>query len=422
MDTSFIKFIDDSPSPYHAIEKSSHLLEQSGFQRLHLEHSWTLEKGGKYYCIYNGSALIAFKFGSRTIPSFRIVTSHSDSPSFRIKPLAKMKDDHYLKLNTESYGSPIFSTWFDRTLSIAGRVFLEGDDPFHPLSELIDIEEDLLTIPNLAIHMNPQINKGQEINPQKDTLPLLGLINDEIEKLPFREILEKKLNKKKKIIGFDLNLYDRQKGSILGIDKNLVHVGKLDNLATAYAAIQALIHCQSVDGSPMVCIFDHEEIGSGSRQGALSPILSDIIKRICFNRDSHYETFSKSLAGSFMISADQAHGAHPNYPDKADPTHKPIINQGPVIKVNSAMNYSTDGYTSAVIESIAKQENIPLQYYTNRSDIRGGSTLGPLISRHLNIPSVDLGNPIFAMHSIRELGGIKDQLWLEGLFTSFLSY
>ena len=414
-----LNFIDNSPSPYHAVENIIKILEEEGYQPLDLSSSWILEKDQKYYISINGTALAAFRVGNLGHPYFRIITSHSDSPGFKIKPHGRIKEDKFLKLNTEVYGGPILSTWFDRTLSIAGRVFYEGDNPYTPHMELLNIEEDLLTIPNIAIHMNPKVNKGMDFNPQKDTLPFLGYIKKELEEESLEEMLKSRYSSDRKIIGFDLNLYDRQKGTRIGMDKEFYHVGKLDNLAMAFSSVQALLKSGNSENTSMVCIFDHEEIGSGSRQGALSPILSDIIKRICFYKNNKYENYSKAMANSFVISADQAHGVHPNYPEKADPTHKPLLNQGPVLKVSSSMSYSSDGYSISVIKSLCDREKIPYQVYTNRSDVKGGSTLGPLLSRQLPIASVDLGNAIFAMHSIREMGGVKDQEWMEQLFEAF---
>lgn len=415
---NLLNFIDESPSPYHAIENMVKLLVKDGYHKLELGSSWILEKNEKYYLTINDSALFAFRLGNLDNPSFRIITSHSDSPGFRIKPRGKIMEKSEMRLNTEVYGGPILSTWLDRTLSIAGRVFFEGRDPFKPEMKLVNVDEDLMTIPNLAIHMNPAVNKGMELNPQKDTLPFIGTIEKEMRELSFEEILRNHLGEDRAILGFDLNLYDRQKGSCVGLDKEYYHVGKLDNLAMAYGSITALLGTQTKDHTSMICIFDHEEIGSGSRQGALSPVLSDLLKRICLYKHNKYEIYSKSLANSFVISADQAHGLHPNYPEKADPTHQPKLNEGPVIKVSSSMNYSTDGSSAAVIKNLCA-EDIPYQIYTNRSDIKGGSTLGPLLARQLSIAGVDIGNPIFAMHSIRELGGVKDQEWMEKLFARF---
>lgn len=415
---SLLEFIDESPSPYHAVENIIKILEKEDYHKLEWSSSWILEENKNYYITINDSALIAFKLGNPDHPFFRIITSHSDSPGFRIKPNGKITENNTMRLNTEVYGGPILSTWLDRTLSIAGRVFLGGKDPFKPEMKLVNIDEDLLTIPNLAIHMNPSVNKGMEFNAQKDTLPFMGYIEKEMRELSFEEILENKLEDPGKILGFDLNLYDRQKGSLIGLEKEYYHVGKLDNLAMVYGSVKALANASTAGHTSMICVFDHEEIGSGSRQGALSPVLSDLLKRICLYKENNYENYSKAIANSFVISADQAHGFHPNYPEKADPTHKPVLNLGPVIKVSSSMNYSSDGNSIAVIKNLCGDE-IPHQIYVNRSDIKGGSTLGPLLSRQVSIAGVDIGNPIYAMHSIRELGGVKDQEWMEELFARF---
>ena len=425
-----IDFIDASPSAFHAVHNAASLLEKHGFKRLKREDDFALEKGGAYYTEYNGSALVAWRM-SRTAGienGFRIIASHSDSPGFKIKPRPEIAvQNHYVKLNTEVYGGPILSTWFDRPLSAAGRVVLKnknnGESILGCESVLFDFEKPVLTIPNLAIHMNREINEGFAINKQKDTLPLLGILNDtcEADNFLLTLIAEKLDVPAERISDFDLYLYDTHKGCFTGAGGEFFSCGKIDNLGMMYPSVEALALAKPCDCIQVAVVFDNEEVGSASAQGAGSPFFHDTLNRIASAvcKDNTYECMQRSLAKSFMISADQAHALHPNYPEKNDVTNFPLINKGPVIKSAASMSYTSDAVSSAVFKEVCRRANVPCQIFVNRSDIKGGSTIGPISSAHVHIRSVDIGNPILAMHSVRELGGTQDQKYISKAFAEF---
>ncbi len=422
-----IDFISNSPTAFHVVENASKLLLDNDFEKVELNKKWNLKKEGKYFINRNGSALIAFKVGKDKISEngFKLIGSHTDSPSFRIKPEPEMvEENNYLKLNTEVYGGPILNTWFDRPLSLAGRVSIENDNPLKVKSELINFDKDLLTIPNLAIHMNRKVNEGVELNKQKDVLPLLSLVEEEFEKDNFLiKLIAEKLNiSEDKILDFDLFLYERNRGSLTGLNNEFISQGKQDDLAMAEASIKALIKSGNSKMTNVAVLFDNEEIGSATKQGANSPMLSNILERIVENLGGNRENYFQALANSFLISADMAHAVHPNYKDEHDPTNRPIINKGPVIKINANQKYTTDSISSGIFTSLAKKANIPVQKFVNRSDKKGGSTIGPISATQLGIDSVDIGNPLLAMHSIRELGGVKDHYYIHKLFEEYYNF
>lgn len=416
-------FIDYSPSVFHVIENFEDILDKNDFQKLEKNNRWNLLPNKKYYITNNDSSILAFQVGSDLDNNFfRIIGSHSDSPTFRIKPNSTMDiKKHFIKLNTEVYGGPILSTWFDRPLSIAGRVIVKGEDTFAPKSININIDRNLLIIPNMAIHMNREINKGYEYNAQKDTLPLIGLINETFEKDNYLlNIIANDLNIDiSDILDFDLFLYDRAKGSFVGNDNEFYSVGKIDNLGMAFTSIKALVNSKSTPYTKIVYIPDNEEIGSSTKQGAASPFLRDILERIIYNLGGDFEDFSIALAKSYMISSDQAHSLHPNYIEANDITNFPVINKGPAIKLAASMSYTSDAVTSSIYKSICEKADVPCQYFVNRSDKRGGSTIGPITTSNLDIKSVDIGNPILSMHSVRELGGVDDNMYLYKSFIEF---
>ena len=418
-----MNFIEQSPSVFHVIDNFENILKDNGYNSLKREEKWNLKSNGKYYLTNNNSAIIAFQMGSDLKDNFfRIIGSHSDSPTFRVKPSPEIfEKEHFVKLNTEVYGGPILSTWFDRPLSLAGRVVLKSEDPFKPNVKNIDIDKNLLIIPNLAIHMNRDINDGYSYNKQKDTLPLIGIINDKLEKDNYLlNILSKELEVNiEDILDFDLFLYDRQKGEYIGNNKEFYSIGRIDNLGMAHVSMEALINSKDSNFTKMVLISDNEEVGSRTKQGAGSPFLRDTLERIITSTGGNFEDFDIATSKSFIISSDQAHSLHPNYVEKNDPTNSPLINKGPVIKVSARMNYTSDAYSSSVFANLCNQANVPVQYFVNRSDILGGSTIGPITTQNLNIDSVDIGNPILSMHSIRELGGVKDQEYIYKVFLEF---
>jgi aspartyl aminopeptidase len=419
-----IDFLYDSPTAFHAVENVKKVLENAGFEEVKEEERWNLKKSGKYYTTKNKSALVAFVVGNGEIENsgFKIIGAHTDSPTFRIKPACEMVvENTYVKLNTEKYGGAILSTWFDRPLSVAGRVVIKGESILYPETRLVNIKKPILVIPNVAIHMNREVNTGFDINAQRDTLPLLALVNEELEKGNYLlNAMAKELEvEAKDIVDFDLFLYEYEKGSIIGLMDEFISSSRLDDLQMVHAGIDALIKAPVATGTNVMVCFDNEEIGSATKQGADSDMLANILERIALSFGKGREDFFRALAKSFLISADNAHAVHPNNPDKHDPTSRPMLNKGPVIKVNANFAYTTDSESSAVYEAVCKAAEVPYQKFVNRSDVRGGSTIGPISSTHLNIRSVDIGNPTFAMHSVRELAGVKDHTYVMKSFLEF---
>ncbi|WP_346890255.1 M18 family aminopeptidase [Clostridium sp. UBA1056] len=419
-----IDFLYDSPTAFHAVKNIKDSLENSNFKELKEEDKWNLEKGGKYYTTKNGSALIAFTVGEGEIEEqgFKIIGAHTDSPTFRVKPNSEIiSENNYMKLNTEIYGGLIRSTWMDRPLSLAGRVALKGESLLNPELRLVNINKPILIIPSLAIHMNREANSGGELNPQKDTLPLLAMVTEELEKdNALLNILAEELKiNREDIIDFDLFLYEFEKGCIVGLKDEFISSSRLDDLQMVHAGIEALKEAPITQGINVMACFDNEEVGSATKQGADSDMLANILERIVVCLGKGREDFFRALSKSFIISADNAHAVHPNRPEKADPTNRPIVNKGPVIKINANCAYTSDSDSSAVYESICKKAEVPVQKFVNRSDSRGGSTIGPISSTHLNIRSVDIGNPTLAMHSVREFAGVKDHTYVTKSFEEF---
>jgi aspartyl aminopeptidase len=419
-----IDFIYESPSAFHAVESVKKQLDTNGFNELKNEDRWQLQNGGKYFVTKNDSAVFAFVVGksSPAEKGFKLIGAHTDSPSFRIKPNPEMTSENtYVRLNTEVYGGPILNTWMDRPLAVAGRVTLKGENLLNPLTKLVNINRPILIIPNLAIHMNREINKGFELNRQKDTLPLLSLINEELEKGSYllnTVAVELKVSAAD-ILDFDLFLYEFEKGSIIGLNNEFISSPRLDDLAMVHAGIKALISTEASEATNVMACFDNEEVGSSTKQGADSELLSNLLERIILALGGDREDFFRAISRSFMISADLAHAVHPNSGEKADPINRPVINKGPAIKLAANQSYTTDSNSAAVYEQICKQAGVPVQKFVNRSDSPGGSTIGPISSTHLAIRSVDMGTPILAMHSIRELGGVLDHSFVLSSFEEF---
>lgn len=421
---TLIDFIDESPSAFHAVEKVREILTKEGFKELFFEDKWELEKEGKYYVTKNNTAIIGFVVGKGEIEKngFKLVGAHTDAPTFRIKPNPEMTvEGKYLKLNTEVYGGPILNTWFDRPLSMAGRVTTKTNNSLRPKQILVDMEKPIMVIPNLAIHMNRKVNEGVKINPQTDTLPLVTMINDKFEKDNFLVglIAEKLGVEKEEILDFELFLYEVEKGSLIGLNEEFISIGKLDDLAMVHAGLHGLIDSKVGNGTNVLICFDNEEVGSTTKQGAASPMLRTILERICISLGKDREDYYRALSNSFLISADMAHALHPNYIEKQDPTNKPVINGGPTIKYSASQSYTTESVSAAIYEGICKSIKVPVQKFVNRSDERGGSTIGPISTTQLDVSSVDIGNPILGMHSIRELGGILDHYYVYKSFEEF---
>ena len=410
---NMLDFIYESPTQFNAVEVSAEILEKNGFEKLNPKENWKLEVGKKYYTTKNSSALVAFKVNSDEVEKegFRIIGSHTDSPGFRIKPNAEMEScGAYLKLNTEGYGGMILSTWLDRPLAMAGRVFLRGENPFKPVERIVNINKPVCIIPNLAIHMNRSINDGYKYNKQTDMLPLVGLINEQLEKENYMiKLLASELDVEvEEIIDFDIFLYEYEKGCFTGANEEFISTGRLDNLSMYYSSVEALLDSDSKSGISIAVGFDNEEVGSSTKQGADSNMLLNILERICISLGKDRQQFFEAIENSFIISSDLAHAVHPNVNGMADPTNRPVMGKGPVIKVHAGQAYTSDGYSISVYKEICRECGVEYQEFVNKSDQRGGSTIGPISSTHIDIPSVDIGAPILSMHSIRELGCSED--------------
>lgn len=410
---NMLDFIYESPTQFNAVAVSAEMLEKNGFEKLNPKENWKLEVGKKYYTTKNSSALVAFKVNSDKVEKegFRIIGSHTDSPGFRIKPNAEMEScGAYLKLNTEGYGGMILSTWLDRPLAMAGRVFLRGENPFKPVEKIVNINKPVCIIPNLAIHMNRSINDGYKYNKQTDMLPLVGLINEQLEKDNYMvKLLASELDVEvEEIIDFDIFLYEYEKGCFTGANEEFISTGRLDNLSMYYSSVEALLDSNSKSGISIAVGFDNEEVGSSTKQGADSNMLLNILERICISLGKDRQQFFEAIENSFIISSDLAHAVHPNVNGIADPTNRPVMGKGPVIKVHAGQAYTSDGYSISVYKEICRECGVEYQEFVNKSDQRGGSTIGPISSTHIDIPSVDIGAPILSMHSIRELGCSED--------------
>ncbi|MCI6691785.1 MULTISPECIES: M18 family aminopeptidase [unclassified Clostridium] len=419
-----IDFLYKSPTAHHSVKTIRERLELNGFNEVKESDKWNLQKEGKYYVIKNDSALIAFTIGNGDIEEagFKLIGAHTDSPGFRIKANPEMvSEGTYLKLNTEVYGGPILYTWFDRPLGIAGKVTIKGSSPLKPEVKLVNINKPLLIIPSLAIHMNRSVNEGLNINKQKDTLPLLSLINEKFEKDGYLlKILAEELKvDTSDILGFDLGLYEIEKGAIIGLNEEFISAGRLDDMWMVYAGIQALIESKPNKSTKVMVCMDNEEIGSLTAQGANSALLLNILERITLALGKDREGLHRALANSLMISADLAHAVHPNLEEKHDPTNRPVLGKGPVLKTAASGSYSTDSYNAAIFEGLCNSAEVPYQKFFNRSDVRGGTTIGPITSSLLTIPVMDMGAPLLSMHSIRELAAVKDNVYTIKLFTQF---
>ena len=399
-----IKFIDDSPLNYFAVKNAKNILEENGYKRLYENKSWNLERG-KYYITRDDSALIAFELAEDVEKGFDIIGSHTDSPTFKIKSNPEIFSNGYLKLNIEAYGGMIHSTWLDRTLSIAGKVVYRKDASLK--STLVKVDRNLLTIANAAIHMNRDINKGYAYNPQDNLYPIVKTIKDKFESDSYiLDLLAEEIGiDKSDILDFDLGLYDRQAGAIINDD--MVQVGRIDNLGSVHASSMALVDSKTARNK-MIVLNDNEEIGSRTRGGAASTFLANILERIALKMGADREGYQIMIENSMLISADQAHAIHPNYIAYADPTNIVKMNEGLVIKIAANGAYASFVETMARLENIADKLNLKLQKFHNRNDKQGGSTIGPITTTALGLKTVDVGIPMLAMHSIRELAGVKD--------------
>ena len=419
-----LSFIDASPVNFLAVRNVCNTLLDNGFVQLHAEEALK-DLPDKFFITKNNSAVFAFHLGRKSMADagFRIIAAHSDSPTFRIKPNAEMVGEGgLLRLNTEAYGGAILNTWFDRPLSLAGRVIIRSADALNPQTRLLNIKRPLLVIPNLAIHFNRQVNDGVKLSKQKDMLPILGYVNDRLEAdgLLVRLIANELQIEKEQIIDFDLYLYDTTPACLVGLNNEFISSGRLDDLSMGHAGMEAMIaESAKPEATKVLAIFDNEETGSGTKQGAGSNFLMSLIQRIVLAQGGSLDDYYRSVEKAFMVSADNAHGFHPNYAEKYDPTNHALLGGGPVIKINAAQKYATDAMSAAVFQQICERAGVPCQRFVNSSDIAGGSTLGNILTSSIAINGVDMGNPVLAMHSVRELASAADHENCIKAFTEF---
>lgn len=429
-----LSFLDASPVNFLAVKNIADTLLANGFRRVDPSQPLgEVTSGDRFFVTKNDSSVFAFRIGNKPIADagFHMICAHCDSPTFRIKPNAEMlTEGGIVKLNTEVYGGPIMSTWFDRPLTLAGRVIVRGEDVMQPQTLLLHIKRPLLQISNLAIHFNRQVNDGVALSKQKDVLPLLGQITSQLEagNLLMNVILEE-LNSNaagrelcaKDILDFDLYLADATPACTFGVHNEFISSGRLDDLSMCYAGLEALIASDTTDTTQVLALFDNEETGSQTKQGAGSPFLSFMLKRIALAQSNTEEAYYQAVERAFMISADNAHAWHPNYPEKYDPTNHPMLGGGPVIKFNAAQKYASDAVSAAVFAGLCEKAGVPCQRFVNHSDVAGGSTLGNILASSIPLRGVDMGNAILAMHSCRETGSVADHVFCVKVFTEFYS-
>lgn len=428
-------FIQKAVCPYQCIETCESMLSGAGFLPLSLTTQWKLEQGKSYYVNAYGTSLFSFyipEISDFSKLNFRIASAHTDFPCFRIKPKAEMREQSYLKLDVEAYGGAVLASWLDRPLSIAGKIVLKSSDPFRPDIRLWDYQKPLLTIPGLAIHMNHQINKGVEYNKQTELLPLFGMLSENTEpEHYFLSFLAKNLNTKiEDILDFDLYVYNAEEPVYLGENREFFSSPRLDNQTSVFACLNGIQFCQDVanetkvkDFIPVIALYDNEEVGSRSKQGADSMLTNYILKKIWKGLSIPDADFEEGLFRSFLVSLDVAHAYHPNFPSKCDPCLKPQLSKGVILKYDSTQRYAYDVTAMSIIKQILTANQIPYQCFVNRSDVPGGSTLGAISSSWLPVPAVDMGVGLLSMHSCRELMGTADQdalnRFVEGYFTTY---
>lgn len=429
-----LSFLDASPVNFLAVKNIADTLAANGFRRIDPALPLgEVKSGDRFFVTKNDSSIYAFRIGNKPIADagFHMICAHCDSPTFRIKPNAEMlTEGGIVKLNTEVYGGPIMSTWFDRPLTLAGRVIVRGEDVMQPETLLLHIKRPLLQISNLAIHFNRQVNDGVALSKQKDVLPLLGQITSQLEagNLLMNVILEELNNTiadcqfcAKDVLDFDLYLADATPACTFGVHNEFISSGRLDDLSMCYAGLEALIASDTTDTTQVLALFDNEETGSQTKQGAGSPFLAYILKRIAMSQSHTEEAYYQAVERAFMISADNAHAWHPNYPEKYDPTNHPMLGGGPVIKFNAAQKYASDAVSAAVFAGLCEKAGVPCQRFVNHSDVAGGSTLGNILASSIPLRGVDMGNAILAMHSCRETGSVVDHEYCVKVFTEFFS-
>lgn len=423
--TQLLQTLKVSTSPFHAVEEAARQLAEAGYSELELGASWDVTAGKGYYIKAYASTLIAFRINDecKTEDSFRIASAHTDWPCMHLKPSPEVTSGKYAKVNVEVYGGPILNTWLDRPLSLSGRVSLKGKSAWEPEIRLVDFDRPLLSIPNVAIHMNREVNNGIAYNPQVDMLPLAGIVSDTFNKENFfLNTLAKELKvEPEAILDYEFYVYDREDGELFGFQNEFISAPRLDNITSVQACVTGLIESSRKDGVDIIALFDNEEVGSRTKQGAASSLLEHVIEKLCLCLNRNRQQFLDTLLGSCMLSIDVAHAIHPNHPEKCDIKNQIYLNDGFAIKIASSQAYATDSTIIGVIESICQENKIPYKKFSNRSDIKGGGTLGSIASAGLCMKTVDVGVPMLAMHSARETMGVYDQVALVNLVRAYFN-
>ena len=419
-----VSFIKASPTAFHAVDNMRNILKERGYEELLEGQPWHIQPGKQYFVTRNNSSIIGLNIGTKLDNySFNVAASHSDSPTFKIKENAEIEvKAKYTQLNTEGYGGMLCATWLDRPLSIAGRVLVKNGNSYQ--TRLLAIDRDLVLIPNVAIHMNRQVNDGFAFNNQVDMLPLFG--GTETKQGDFKQLIAQELNvKEEDIYGSDLYLYNRMNPSIWGVHEEFVSSPKLDDLQCAFTSLEGFLKGSNTESINVFACFDNEEVGSGTKQGAGSTFLYDVLHRINTGLGKNEEDYYRALAASFMLSADNAHAVHPNHPEKTDVNNCVYMNEGVVVKSHAGQKYTSDAVSIAIFKGLCKEAGVPVQFFANRSDVAGGSTLGNISSTKVSMNSVDIGLPQLAMHSSYETAGIKDTYYMiqvmEEFFNSHIS-
>lgn len=420
-----LEYLDRAVTPYQAVELGASLLEAAGFTEQRLTEPFAPERGKGYFIRVYGTGLIAYTVGEAFAAEdgLHIAAAHTDAPCLRVKPVAELLSGEYKRLDIEVYGGAILNTWFDRPLSLAGRVVLRGEEAYKPEVRSVDFHRPLLTVPNLAIHMNREVNKGVEYKPQRDLLPLLGLLQEgESKEAYVRELLAKELQvEETDILDYDLTVYCAESACFLGEREEFISAPRLDNQLSCYALLQAICAGKQKTGLHAAVLYDHEEIGSRSKQGADSALTGAVIERIYAGLGIEREKMQAALAKSLLLSVDGAHALHPNRQDVYDPVNRATINKGIALKINSSQRYAFDTETVAIVQMLCEEEGVAYQKVANHADMAGGGTLGPIISSWLPMRTIDIGVPMLAMHSARELAGKKDVEYLTRFLTRFFS-
>ena len=419
-----LQYLNDSPTAYHAVENATELLKKNNFLELKETMEWSLQKGGRYFVTKNRSGIIAFTVGEGDLASegFRIIGAHTDFPSFKIKPgPCTVTSDGYVKVNVEVYGGVILSTWFDRPLAVAGRLIVKENKELE--ERLVKIDKPIFMIPNLCIHFQRDINKNSTYDKQKDIFPLFCLKEEGIEKGDYLlNLIQQETDiEKANILDYELFLYEYQRGMLVGKDEEFISASRIDNLAMVYTGLSALAESAEKGKTyKVLAAFDNEEVGSTTAQGAHSGFFMHTLNRICKNLGLTDEDYFRAIANSNSISADSAHAVHPNYSDRHDSENRPVLGGGPTIKYSAVQKYGTTAFSAAYFIEACERVGVPCQKYVNRNDIAGGSTIGPAISSLTTIPTVDMGTPILAMHSIREFGAVIDNVYTKMAFVEYL--